>query len=459
MTPKCLALLFAGTALAVAQTITIQNPSFENANLTITGPYGTISNILSGSTLYPLSGSLSNWTAVSTTKSAGAGAATGPLGVNTFTSPFGTGSNWGYAQVAAAGSAALMQLLPDTLKANTTYTLTVKVGHPGAQSVNGVAVRFAYDIELWAGTTEVGTASNLNLPPNSSGTDTITYSSGNSALVGQPLRIVLTTTGDDGAITEAFFDDVALTASTATIVNAVIGASGFGAFPTAAPGSWVEIYGANLSGNSRSWALTDFNGNNAPTSLDGTTVTIAGKSAFIDYISPNQINALLPSDTPTGAQQLLIAGTGGTVPYSLTVNPVQPGFLAPLNFKIGAVQYAVAVFPDGAFALPIGAIPGVNSRPAKPGDIITLYGIGFGPVTPSIPAGQLAQQLNMLAMPLLVNLGGIPATLSYDGLAPGYTGLYQINLIVPSIPAGNAALAFTLGGTAGTQTLYLPIGN
>jgi uncharacterized protein (TIGR03437 family) len=91
--------------------------------------------------------------------------------------------------------------------------------------------------------------------------------------------------------------------------------------------------------------------------------------------------------------------------------------------------------------------------------VVTLYGVGFGTVTPSIPAGQLVQQLNTLAVPLTMSVGGASAALDYDGLAPGYTGLYQINLTIPSVSPGNAALTFTLGGTAGPQTLYLPIGD
>ena len=125
----------------------------------------------------------------------------------------------------------------------------------------------------------------------------------------------------------------------------------------------------------------------------------------------------------------------------------------------GGIPYAVALFTDGAYALPSGAIAGVNSRLAKPGDVITLYGVGFGPVTPAIPAGQLVQQLNSLTMPLQMSLGGVPVIPSYSGLAPGYTGLYQFNLTVPNLSPGNAALTFTLNGVAGTQTLYIAVGN
>jgi uncharacterized protein (TIGR03437 family) len=250
------------------------------------------------------------------------------------------------------------------------------------------------------------------------------------------------------------------TLSPAISPNGVISADAFGAFTQVAPGSWIEIYGINLAKDTRSWTQADFTGNDAPTSLDGTSVTIGGQQAFIDYISPGQVNALVPSNVPTGPQQMtLTTGAGTSAAYNITVNATEPGFLAPSSFNIGGAQYVVALFTDGTYALPAGAISGVNSRPAKPGDVVTLYGVGFGPVTPSIPAGQLVQELNMLSLPLQMQIGGLPATTPYDGLAPSYTGLYQFNITVPNAPPGNAALTFTLSGTAGTQILYLAVGN
>ena len=81
----------------------------------------------------------------------------------------------------------------------------------------------------------------------------------------------------------------------------IVSASAFGQFTSIAPGSWIEIYGANLSATTRGWTLADFSGINAPTALDGVKVTIGGELAFIDYISPGQVNALVPSGIPTGA--------------------------------------------------------------------------------------------------------------------------------------------------------------
>jgi hypothetical protein len=104
-----------------------------------------------------------------------------------------------------------------------------------------------------------------------------------------------------------------------------VSASAFGGFSSVSPGSWIEIYGSSLASDTRSWATADFNGINAPTSLDGTTVTIGGKAAFIDYISPGQVNALVASNTPTGPQQLTVTTAAGTsAAMNVTVNPTEP---------------------------------------------------------------------------------------------------------------------------------------
>lgn len=229
-----------------------------------------------------------------------------------------------------------------------------------------------------------------------------------------------------------------------------------------APGSWIEIYGSNLAADTRTWGSSDFSGVNAPTSLDGTYVTIGGDRAFVDYISPGQVNAQVPSTVGTGSQRLIVTtGAGVSAAYSITVNATEPGLLAPASFKIGGTQYVVALFSDGVtYVLPEDAIPGINSRPAKPGDTVVLYGVGFGPVTPSIPAGQIVQEQNMLASSFQISIGGTPAALSYFGLAPNYIGLYQFDVVVPDIADNNAGpVSFTLGTNKGTQTLYIPVQN
>lgn len=241
--------------------------------------------------------------------------------------------------------------------------------------------------------------------------------------------------------------------------NGVISAGSFGAFSSAAPGSWIEIYGTNLAVDSRPWATSDFNGFTAPISLDGTGVTIGGVSAFLSYISANQINAQVPSGAGSGPQPLVVTTAGGaSAPYSLTLNTAQPGLYAPPSFQIGGKQYVAALFSDGTYVAPPGVVSGITSRQAHPGETVLLYGVGFGLVTPGFAAGQIAQQSNTLAAPLKVFFGQSQATLSYQGLAPGFVGLYQFNVVVPNIPSSDAVpLTFTLGGVQGSQTLYTAV--
>jgi len=240
----------------------------------------------------------------------------------------------------------------------------------------------------------------------------------------------------------------------------VVSAGAFGGFSAVAPGSWIEIYGANLAPDTNTWGAY-FSGINAPTTIDGVKVTIGGQAAFIDYISPAQVNAQIPSTVPTGSQPVVITNASGTsAAVSITVNAEQPGLLAPPLFIVGGKQYAAGILPDGNYAIPPGAIAGVSSRRAKTGDIITFYGVGFGPVTPTIPAGQTVQQLNALSSNFHIFIGGTEATFNYDGLVYGSIGLYQVNAIVPSVTNSDTVpVTFTLAGIAGQQTLYIAVQN
>ena len=255
----------------------------------------------------------------------------------------------------------------------------------------------------------------------------------------------------------------------AITAGGVVSALAFGGFTSVAPGSWMEIYGTNLSATTRLWAGTDFNGTKAPTSLDNVKVTIGGQAAFLDYISPTQVNAQVPSNTPTGAQQMTVSYSSSTSSaYNITVNPLQPGLLAPSSFIVGGKQYVVAQFADGAYVLPPNAIPGIPSRQAKPGEVIIIYGIGFGPVLDSgnqdIPAGTVVTTANKLTNSFSMDFGGAAANLSdprsFFGLAPNFVGLYQFNVVVPTVVNNDLVpLSFKLNGASGSQTLFTAVHN
>jgi uncharacterized protein (TIGR03437 family) len=242
----------------------------------------------------------------------------------------------------------------------------------------------------------------------------------------------------------------------------VVSNANFGGFAAIAPGTWVDIYGTNLSTSTRLWAGSDFSGNTAPTSLDGVNVTIGGKPAFVEYISPTQVNIQAPSDAPTGATQMTVTNSAGTsAAYDITVNDAQPGLLAPAAFNIGGKQYVVAQHTDNSFVLPAGAISGVSTTPAKPGETVVIYGIGFGPAkdtsNATIPAGQIVTAANSLVNSLQMQVNNVNANLAYAGLAPNFVGLYQFNLVVPAVADGDWPLTFTLNGVKGSQTLYLSV--
>jgi len=171
---------------------------------------------------------------------------------------------------------------------------------------------------------------------------------------------------------------------------------------------------------------------------------------------------LVPGTAPSGPQPVVVSTAAGpSLPFAIDVNPNEPGFLAPPSFIVNGYQYLAALFLDGqTFAIPPGAIADVPSRQAKPGDTIVAYGVGFGSVTPSIAPGQIVGESNSVSLPLEVLFNGTPATLSYYGLAPGFVGLYQFNIVVPNVAnSDQTPVTFTLGGVPGTQTLYVAVHN
>jgi len=244
------------------------------------------------------------------------------------------------------------------------------------------------------------------------------------------------------------------------VIQTVISASDYGGFTSIAPATWIEIYGQNLATTTAGWG-GGFQGNNAPTSVGGTTVTVGGKSLFIDYASPSQVNGQVPSDVATGQQQVIVTtAAGSSAPFTINVNATEPGLLAPAAFKINGTQYAVAEFSDRFLVLPPGLVSGVASRRAVPGDTIILFGIGFGPVSDNTPAGVIDQGTNQVNGSLDISIGGVSAQMQYAGLTPGLVGLYQFNVVVPNIPASDMTpLTFTWNGTPGPQTMFLFIGN
>ncbi len=224
-----------------------------------------------------------------------------------------------------------------------------------------------------------------------------------------------------------------------TVLPGVLTAAAFGGAWTIAPGIWIEIYGQNLAPTTRQWRASDFQGDAAPTSLDGVGVTISGVRAFVSYISPGQVNALVPSTVVPGTAQVTVTNAGQTTaPRTVTVNASQPAMLSlPPDFDPGGA-YVAALFPDfTTYVLP-PFHSNVPVRRPKAGDTIILFGTGFGPVVPDVPVGSIANQPASLIASFQITFSRaappVPGKVTYAGLVPGTVGLYQFNVVLPDVP-------------------------
>jgi uncharacterized protein (TIGR03437 family) len=198
--------------------------------------------------------------------------------------------------------------------------------------------------------------------------------------------------------------------TTPPVITSIDSASAYGGYSYFASGSWLEIKGSNMANasdprltaavNPGQWTSADFSGSNAPTSLDGISVSINGKPAYVWYLSTGQLNIQAPEDTATGNVPITVTNCQAiSNPIMFARQALAPGFLSPTTYAANGTQYLVAFFAsDNAYVLntSTGASFGVNSRPAKPGDQIYTYGIGFGDVTPSFPPGVIAGGSNAL---------------------------------------------------------------
>jgi uncharacterized protein (TIGR03437 family) len=237
-------------------------------------------------------------------------------------------------------------------------------------------------------------------------------------------------------------------------------AGDFGGARTLAAGSWVEIKGTGLSATTREWSGSDFTGGglNAPTSLDGVSVTVDGRAAFVRYVSPTQVNIQVPDGIGTGSSipVVLRNGSGASDPITMSGAVRTPLLLAPGVFRIGGRQYLAALFADRFFVGRANLIPGVAFRPARPGDRLLFFAIGCGPVTPAQQAGVVTTVANALP-DVRILFGGTQATIEYGGLAPQALGLYQFNVVVPNVADGDVEITGSVGGINFQSGLFLTV--
>ena len=226
-----------------------------------------------------------------------------------------------------------------------------------------------------------------------------------------------------------------------------------GGAPNIAPNGWIEIKGTDLTpltvpASGTTWSdARDFAFGEMPSALGGVSVTIDGKTAYVYYVSPTQLNVLTPVASTAGSVQIVVTSGGrSSAPFSVDMRAAAPSF--PLfGTNVFGTNYIVSTHADNTLVGPTSlSAPGYPVSPAKPGETIVLYGFGFGLPTTALIDGASAQSGPLPILPS-IQVGGIAATVTFAGVIS--PGLYQLNVIVPGTLAdGDAALSASYGGAS-----------
>jgi uncharacterized protein (TIGR03437 family) len=204
-----------------------------------------------------------------------------------------------------------------------------------------------------------------------------------------------------------------------------------------APNTIATLYGTNLAFDTRAVASTDIVRGMMPTSLDGVGVWVNSIPCSLFYVSPTQINFLVPYQLTAGTVSLVVARDSQAGPtVSIQLASTSPGLFL-WNGNNAVAGHLSGVVISDAF-------------PAVPKEIVVIYAAGLGRTSPDTTGGQLATS----AFPIYyfsqfhVLLNGVPCppgNVLYAGLAPGFAGLYQINLRLPDDVAANPQIQVSVG--------------
>jgi uncharacterized protein (TIGR03437 family) len=222
---------------------------------------------------------------------------------------------------------------------------------------------------------------------------------------------------------------------TGGIVNAATGAQ-----EAVAQGDIASIYGSQFAPTG-TFAVNATAATPLATNLAGTQVLVNSVPAPLYFVSPGQINFQIPYGVTPGALttvQVISNATPGNT-RSLNTAALAPRLLPGFISGYGAIVNGI----DNSLTFPTGtAVPGFTTHPAKPGDTIVIYAIGFGQTTPpaveGIPAPGSAPLESLKNTSVTVTFGGgfsgssVSATPAFVGLTPTLVGLYQVNVVIPA---------------------------
>jgi uncharacterized protein (TIGR03118 family) len=235
----------------------------------------------------------------------------------------------------------------------------------------------------------------------------------------------------------------------APILSATNVVNGASFQPMLAPNTWVTITGGNLSGTTRVWDNDDFVNSTLPEDIDSVSVTLNGTYAYVEYVSPGQLNVLLPVGLASGQVQLQTYNFGlASAAVTIQIQDVAPAF-----FLQSDGIHIAATHANGTL---VGPTTITGATPAAPGETIVLYGTGFGVTNPATPAGQLITSALPLATLPTITVGGTASQVPFAGLT--YAGLFQINVTVPTTAAsGDVPVVALVGSIASPSTAMIAV--
>ena len=223
-----------------------------------------------------------------------------------------------------------------------------------------------------------------------------------------------------------------------------------------APGSIAAVFGTNLDDGSMNASSCFGSNGKLSASLGGASVTFSGVSnpAPIFSAFPQQLNIEIPQELAganSATVQVMVNGQT-SAPQTVPLATFSPGIftIPPGGTGQGAIPIANSNPPT--FAAPTDSIPGAAARPANVGELISIFCTGLGSVTnpPATGAPASSNPLSSTSVMPQVTIGGVPAVVSFSGLAPTFVGLYQVNAQIPAgAPSGSAVpLALSIGGVS-----------
>jgi uncharacterized protein (TIGR03437 family) len=228
----------------------------------------------------------------------------------------------------------------------------------------------------------------------------------------------------------------------------------------ASGGLWT-IFGLDFESSNlkRSAGAGDFVNGAFPTVLGCIAVEINGKTVPIIYVQTDQINVQGPAVSGT-ASLVVVSNAGKQNELRSSMANVTIQALAPTFFTFNGTSIAAQFANTSNVVANPTVVPA--GRPAKPGDVVTLYGTGFGPTDPAVAPGALATGISRVTTPVTVAIGGVTLAAQdvlYVGLSPGsISGLYQLNVRIPaSTPDGDIPVVATAGGVQTQSGAVIPV--